>query len=110
MGMQLSPDPFPDQGLFTRSDHFRLVEIGVPSIFLATGTANGGDAAWAEHFATNYHRPSDDMDNAISFEAAARFAEINARIALTLANADQRPLWVKDDFFARQFNGPQLAD
>ncbi len=110
MGMQLSPDPFPDQGLFTRSDHFRLVEIGVPSIFLATGTANGGDAAWAEHFATNYHRPSDDMDNAISFEAAAKFAEINARIALTLANADERPLWRKGDFFARQFNGPQLAE
>lgn len=110
MGMQLSPDPFPDQGLFTRSDHFRLVEIGVPSIFLATGTANGGDAAWAEHFATNYHRPSDDMNNAISFEAAANFAEINARIALTLANAEDRPLWVKDDFFARQFDGPQLAE
>lgn len=110
MGMQLSPDPFPDQGLFTRSDHFRLVEIGVPSIFLATGTANGGDAAWAEHFATNYHRPSDDMNNAISFEAAANFAEINARIALILANAEDRPLWVKDDFFARQFDGPQLAE
>jgi len=110
MGMQLSPDPFPDQGLFTRSDHFRLVEIGVPSIFLATGTANGGDAAWAEHFATNYHRPSDDMDNNISFEAAANFAEINARIALTLANAEERPLWVKDDFFARQFDGPQTAE
>lgn len=110
MGMQLSPDPFPDQGLFTRSDHFRLVEIGVPSIFLATGTANGGDAAWAEHFATNYHRPSDDMDNRISFQAAANFAEINARIALTLANAETRPLWVKDDFFARQFNGPQATE
>lgn len=110
MGMQLSPDPFPDQGLFTRSDHFRLVEIGVPSIFLATGTANGGDAAWAEHFATNYHRPSDDMENNISFEAAANFAEINARIALTLANAETRPLWLKDDFFARQFDGPQLAE
>ncbi|MCR9225733.1 MAG: M28 family metallopeptidase [Hyphomonas sp.] len=110
MSMQLSPDPFPDQGLFTRSDHFRLVEIGVPSIFLATGTANGGDAAWAEHFATNYHRPSDDMNNDISFDAAAKFAEVNARIALTLANADERPLWLKDDFFARQFNGPQLAE
>lgn len=110
MEMQLSPDPFPDQGLFTRSDHFRLVEVGVPSIFLATGTANGGDVAWAEHFAKNYHRPSDDMANGINFDAAANFAEINARIALTLANADARPLWVKDDFFARQFNGPQLAE
>ena len=110
MNMTLSPDPFPDQGLFTRSDHFRLVEIGVPSIFLATGFANGGQEAWATHFAQNYHRPSDDMENDIDFDAAARFAEINARIALNLANRDQRPLWNKDDFFARQFNGPQVAE
>ncbi len=110
MNMTLSPDPFPDQGLFTRSDHFRLVEIGVPSIFLATGFANGGEEAWATHFAQNYHRPSDDMDNNIDFDAAARFAEVNARIALTLANRDDRPLWNKDDFFARQFNGPQVED
>jgi hypothetical protein len=46
------------------------------------------------------------MSNALNFTAAARFAEINARIALTLANQDARPLWKKDDFFARQFNGP----
>lgn len=110
MDMQLSPDPFPDQGLFTRSDHFRMVEIGVPAVFLATGLANGGDEAWATHFAKNYHRPSDDMDNALDFDAAARFSEVNARIALQLANRDERPLWRKDDFFARQFNGPQAAD
>jgi len=110
MSMQLSPDPFPDQGLFTRSDHFRMVEIGVPAIFLATGTANGGDEAWATHFAKNYHRPSDDMNNALDFDAAARFSEVNARIALELANRDERPLWRKDDFFARQFNGPQAAE
>lgn len=110
MNMPLSPDPFPDQGLFTRSDHFRMVEIGVPAVFLATGLANGGDEAWATHFAKNYHRPSDDMDNALDFDAAARFSEVNARIALQLANRDERPLWRKDDFFARQFNGPQAAE
>ncbi len=110
MNMKLSPDPFPDQGLFTRSDHFRMVEIGVPAVFLATGLENGGDEAWATHFAKNYHRPSDDMDNALDFDAAARFSEVNARIALELANRDERPLWLKDDFFARQFNGPQKAE
>ncbi|MEO1641751.1 MAG: M28 family metallopeptidase [Pseudomonadota bacterium] len=107
MGMKLSPDPFPDQGLFTRSDHFRMVEIGVPSIFLATGFANGGEEAWARHFAEIYHRPSDDMQNSLDFDAAKRFAEVNARITLKLANRDTRPLWRKDDFFARQFDGPQ---
>jgi len=36
-GVALSPDPMPEEGLFTRSDHFRFVEVGVPSIFLMTG-------------------------------------------------------------------------
>lgn len=110
MGMALSPDPMPEQGIFTRSDHFRLVQIGVPSVFLATGFANGGDVAWAEHFAKHYHRPSDEMNDNVNLDAAAKFADLNTRIALELANRDERPLWLKDDFFARQFNGPQVAE
>ncbi|MEX1250453.1 MAG: M28 family metallopeptidase [Hyphomonas sp.] len=106
MGITLSPDPAPEQGIFTRSDHFRFVEAGIPSVYLKPGFANGGDAAFAEHQARNYHRPSDDMSNKLDFAAAARFAELNARIALALANQDAPPLWKKDDFFARQFNGP----
>lgn len=106
MGIVISPDPTPEQGIFTRSDHFRFVEAGIPSVYLKPGFANGGDAAFAEHQAKNYHRPSDDMSNNLDFNAAARFAELNARIALALANQDTRPLWKKDDFFARQFNGP----
>lgn len=106
MGITLSPDPVPDQGLFTRSDHFRFVEAGIPSVYLIPGWENGGAEEFARHMTTNYHRPSDDMDNSIDFEAAARFAEINARIALALASADQRPLWRQGDFFARQFGGP----
>ena len=36
-GVVLSPDPLPDEGLFTRSDHYALVKKGVPALFLATG-------------------------------------------------------------------------
>ena len=106
MGIAISPDPAPEQGIFTRSDHFRFVEAGIPSVYLVPGFANGGDAAFAEHQAKNYHRPSDDMSNNLDFNAAAKFADLNARIALALANQDTRPLWKKDDFFARRFNGP----
>ncbi len=106
MNLALSPDPAPEQGFFTRSDHFRFVEAGIPSVYLTPGMQNGGDIAYSEHLAKNYHRPSDDMSNILDFNAAARFAELNARIALALANQDTRPLWKKDDFFARQFNGP----
>lgn len=110
MGLVVNPDPMPEQGIFTRSDHFRFVEEGVPSVMLSTGFANGGAEGWATHFAKHYHRPSDDMNNDINFEAAAKFAELKTRITFTLANAEQRPLWNKDDFFAKQFNGPMLED
>jgi len=106
MDLVVAPDPMPEQGIFTRSDHFRFVEEGVPSVMLSTGFGNGGAKAWATHFADHYHRPSDDMMNDLNFEAAAKFSELKTRIAFTLANADERPLWNKGDFFAEQFNGP----
>jgi len=106
MNLIVAPDPMPEQGIFTRSDHFRFVEEGVPSVMLSTGFGNGGAKAWETHFAEHYHRPSDDMMNDLNFEAAAKFSELKTRIAFTLANADTRPLWNKGDFFAEQFNGP----
>ena len=106
MQIDVSPDPFPEQGIFTRSDHFRFVEEGVPAVMLATGHANGGAKAWDKHFKNDYHQPSDDLNLPIDWNAAARFAELNARILVTVANAPVRPLWNAGDFFARQFDGP----
>ena len=42
MNVRLSPDPLPEQGLFTRSDHYEFVRVGVPSVFLMTGFAGEG--------------------------------------------------------------------
>ena len=53
----------PDEGIFTRSDHYRFVEQGVPAVFLATGFANGGEAATQFFMKTNYHKPSDDLSS-----------------------------------------------
>ncbi len=46
VGLQLSGDPMPEEGLFTRSDHYRFVEVGVPAVFLMTGFQNGGEKAF----------------------------------------------------------------
>lgn len=35
--ISLSPDPWPDQALFTRSDHYAFVKQGVPAVFLVPG-------------------------------------------------------------------------
>ncbi|WP_332773160.1 M28 family metallopeptidase [Phenylobacterium sp.] len=103
MGVKLSPDPLPDEGLFTRSDHFRFVERGVPSVFLMTGFENGGQAAFTSFLRDNYHKPSDDLAQPIDYAVGAKFARLNYEIAREIADADQKPAWNKGDFFGELF-------
>ena len=103
MGVAVAPDPMPQERLFVRSDHYRFVQHGIPAVFLMTGYANGGRAAWARYLTFFYHQPSDDLRQAIRWTAGARFAELNFRIARTLANADRRPLWYAHDYFGDSF-------
>ena len=58
----LSPDPLPEEGLFTRSDHYRFVQRGIPSVFLMTGFAGEGGKSFRDFLATHYHRVSDDLN------------------------------------------------
>ena len=102
-GIALSPDPIPQLGIFTRSDHYRFVEQGVPSIFLWPGFANGGEENFWEFYKTRYHRPNDDISQPILYDDLARFAEVNFIIAKALANAPTRPAWNEGDFFGDLF-------
>jgi Zn-dependent M28 family amino/carboxypeptidase len=103
VGVTLSPDPLPEEGLFTRSDHYRFVEQGIPSVFLMTGFKNGGEKGFKDFLATHYHKPSDDLSQPINYQAAARFALVNYEIARELANAPARPTWNRGDFFGNLF-------
>jgi Zn-dependent M28 family amino/carboxypeptidase len=99
MGVKLSPDPMPEQAIFVRSDHYAMVKAGVPAVMLATGMANGGQAAWSKYLANNYHKPSDDLSQPINWGAGAKFADLNARVVRTLADARTRPQWYAHDYF-----------
>jgi Zn-dependent M28 family amino/carboxypeptidase len=102
MDVKLSPDPEPDEGIFTRSDHYRFVEQGVPAVFLATGFANGGEAATKFFMKNNYHKPSDDLSQPIRYDVGAKFARLNYAITRELADG-ARPSWNTGDFFAGKF-------
>lgn len=108
-GLVQSPDPMPEQGVFTRSDHYSFVKAGVPSVMLATGYSNGGEQEWGRFFANGYHKPSDDMSMPFHWEAAVRFARINANIARGIADAAERPMWYRGNSFGDQFapNAPK---
>jgi Zn-dependent M28 family amino/carboxypeptidase len=102
VNVKLSPDSMPDEGFFTRSDHYRFVEQGVPAVFLATGFANGGEKAYRDFMANHYHKPSDDLSQPIRYDAGAKFARLNYEITRELADGP-RPAWNKGDFFAAKF-------
>ena len=108
-GVKSSADPLPEQGLFTRSDHYSFVKEGVPGVFLVTGFANGGDKAFGEYLQKYYHQPGDNLKLPIDWKAAARFARINALIAEEAANAQAPPLWYEDSLFAKTYapNAPK---
>lgn len=108
MGVALSPDPIPEEGIFTRSDHFRFVEVGVPAVFLMTGFQNGGEAKFRDFLKNTYHKPNDDLTQTIDYMAGAKFAKLNYEIARELADAPQRPRWNAGDFFASKFAQPAL--
>jgi Zn-dependent M28 family amino/carboxypeptidase len=103
MNVKLSPDPMPDEGIFTRSDHYRFVEMGVPAVFLITGFANGGEAAFTDFMAKHYHKPSDDMTLPLRFDVGAKFAKLNYEITRELAETPVKPSWNKGDFFGEKY-------
>ena len=106
IGVGFSPDPMPEQGLFTRSDHYRFVQKGVPSVFLWPGQKGPGKAAVDDFFAKHYHQPSDEAwQPALDWSQGVRFIEVNYAIAREIADGDARPAWNKGDFFGTLFNG-----
>ncbi len=107
MNVRLTPDPLPEQGLFTRSDHYNFVKAGIPSVFLMTGFANGGDAAFRGFLAGNYHGVGDDLSQNINWQAGARFAQLNYLIAREIADGDEVPRWYRGSFFGDAFGGDQ---
>ncbi|MBT0586740.1 M28 family metallopeptidase [Alteromonas oceanisediminis] len=108
VGIELSPDPWPEQALFTRSDHYSFVKQGVPAVFLVPGLkASDPDVDGSEvfgHFiSTHYHKPSDDLNQDFNWQAATKFTAVNVQIGLTLANQAERTRWNEGDFFGDTF-------
>jgi Zn-dependent M28 family amino/carboxypeptidase len=110
-GLTLSPDPWPEQGLFVRSDQYSFVRRGIPSVFLVPGFTStdpgrDGAAIMREWLRTVYHTPKDDASQPMDLEAGARLVRVNLAIAWLLANDESRPTWNRGDFFGQIFGPP----
>ena len=108
LNIELSPDRFPEEVVFVRSDQYPFIKRGVPALFVNIGyhaIEPGVDMAevarvWRR---TRYHAPSDDLRQTIDYAAAIMPAEFNFRLGLAVANRDARPRWKPGDFFGETF-------
>ncbi|OYZ13890.1 MAG: hypothetical protein B7Y35_08665 [Sphingomonadales bacterium 28-64-96] len=108
MKLGLSPDPQPEEAVFTRSDHYPFVRKGVPSVFLKTGwtdTKGGMACKDAERaFRLNsYHEVSDQLDLPFDWAAAAKWSRLNTDIIRRIANGKAAPRWYDGDYFGTAF-------
>lgn len=107
--LRLEADAAPEQGIFTRSDHYPLVKAGVPGIFVLpgygpdrTGTRSGRDM-WDWFFANRYHRPNDDMTLPWNWDAVARLTHFHLELTRAVANAARAPAWQPGDLFGELY-------
>lgn len=104
-GRVIKPDQFADRGYFYRSDQFSFAKIGVPAMYLDTGTdfadrpPEWGRERVNHYTDVNYHQPSDEYDDSWNFEGMVNDALLGFWTGLAIANADEMPAWVEGDEF-----------
>ncbi|MEX2125452.1 MAG: M28 family peptidase [Woeseia sp.] len=104
-GRVVKPDQFADRGYFYRSDQFSFAKIGVPAMYLDTGTdfvdrpAGWGKEQVNHYTDVNYHQPSDEYDDSWNFDGMIADALLGYWTGLAIANADEMQKWNEGDEF-----------
>lgn len=105
-GRTVHGDPFPDRGVFYRSDMFSLARVGVPPVAVKGGpdyvgrSKGWGEQQQVEYERKHYHQPSDEYHGDWDLSGAVQDAQLQLVVGLRIANAPQMPKWVPGDEFA----------
>jgi Zn-dependent M28 family amino/carboxypeptidase len=109
-GLEIKPDPRPEQGSFYRSDHFSLARVGIPAFTISTrGTIPGKPPEHAQKYFSefntkHYHQPSDEYHDDWDFSGMELAARFGFTLGLDAANAQQMFTWKAGD----EFLGPRV--
>ena len=104
----ISPDPWPEEVIFIRSDQYSFVQQGVPAVMIFTGSKSSdpkldGDLILKRWLTSIYHTPKDNMDQPFDFDSAAKAARLNFLVGFEVAEQAAPPAWNAGDFFGRKF-------
>ena len=103
-GSAIAPDPFPEEKIFYRSDHYAFIKKGVPALKLL-GLPEGDMASfvarakkWRE---TDYHQPTDTMRPEWNWDGPRTLATVGLIMGIRIANADEMPKWLPSSPYNR---------
>ena len=94
--IEIRADREPERGLLHRSDHWPLMQVGVPAVGFIFGYDPGSDAEkrYRTWYRVQYHRPQDDLAQPVDFKAARDFNAFFYALVRAVADAPQRPEWL----------------
>jgi Zn-dependent M28 family amino/carboxypeptidase len=97
LGIETIPDPFPEEKVFYRSDHYSFVERGVPALMLM-GAPGGPKEEWIKRIKDwqktgDYHKPTDTIRPDWAWEGAKTVADVMAILGWRISEAPEMPTW-----------------
>jgi hypothetical protein len=100
--IELRPDRETERRLFSRSDNYSFVRIGVPigSFIFGYDPNTEEERIYRDWYARRYHKPQDDLATPIDWPAAVTFNNFYRALALAIANAPSRPRWLATSQYA----------
>lgn len=92
-GLILKGDPAPEQNLYERSDNLNFAVKGIPAVDMAPGVK-----AFDKELFQYYHQPADEVGS-LDMSYVEKFHRSFVYSAYLIANAKDKPTWVKGDKF-----------
>jgi Zn-dependent M28 family amino/carboxypeptidase len=108
LGIAVAADPFPEEGVFQRSDHFAFVKKGVPALMLLgspTGSAWIARAKQWMEITGDYHQPGDTVKADWHWGGPVAVAKVMTLVGSRIAAQDAMPAWNKGS----QWDKPRAA-
>src|SRR5690606_6395270 len=92
LGRDVVPDVEPEKGFYFRSDHFNFAKVGVPALYLNTGSdfigkgKEFGQQLKITYTQKHYHQPSDEFDTTrMNFEGGVEDLRLLFEVGKKLA-------------------------
>ena len=111
-GRVVHPESRSERGYFYRSDQFEFAKVGVPVLYIKTGTnyigkpTGFGLQKLDDYTAHDYHKVSDTIKPDWDLSGAVEDLRLLFQVGWTVANGDKRPTWKPGSEFGNPGHKP----